>query len=240
MPISSNANFAFSFDKSMTERIIFFLPVLILSVFVYIYVNFPDTYLRLIVEDAFVENTQALFFLLSSIIGFLSVWVIRKSGYKQIFWLILMFAVGCLFIFFEEISWGQRIFDLKTPFYFQSHNAQHEITIHNMYIFKGKIKWLYFFIGIYGGLGWIFIRNSSFKAADLRRFIIPEWYCSLYFILQSFFCIYISFIQPPGKDFFLWPQVKAWRHGELFELLLALGFFLIAFGNYRKITKLLK
>ena len=238
MPISPNSNIACTFNKSILERIIFLLPLLITLVFICIFVYFPDTYLWLIHEDGIVEYAQALLFLCASIVGFLSIWRIRKSQYKQIFWILLIFAVGCLFIFLEEISWGQRLLNIKTPFFFLLHNTQYEINVHNMDVFKGKTGWPYIIIGICG-IGWIFIRNSNLKAADLRSFIIPEWYCCLYLLPRGIFSAY-NYMPLENKGIVIWPQIAWWRHQEPLEFLLALGFFLVALGNYQKVAKLIK
>jgi hypothetical protein len=37
----------------------------------------------------------------------------------------------------EEISWGQRIFNIETPQFLKNINMQKEITIHNLKIFHG-------------------------------------------------------------------------------------------------------
>lgn len=36
----------------------------------------------------------------------------------------------------EEVSWGQRILSVQSPAWFQQHNAQAEITIHNLEVFQ--------------------------------------------------------------------------------------------------------
>jgi hypothetical protein len=46
--------------------------------------------------------------------------------------LLFIFGAG------EEISWGQRIFDIETPEVLQKENVQDEINIHNMTIFEGE------------------------------------------------------------------------------------------------------
>jgi len=71
-------------------------------------------------EDGIYENFTAIFYLLSGILMLFS-FVRSKSeegGYflktnRNYFFLLL----GLLFLFFcgEEISWGQRILDIKTP-----------------------------------------------------------------------------------------------------------------------------
>ncbi|MBN1952330.1 MAG: hypothetical protein JW801_14110 [Bacteroidales bacterium] len=50
----------------------------------------------------------------------------------------LLLALLFFFCFGEEISWGQRIFHVKTPDYISEVNAQQEINIHNLNVFHGR------------------------------------------------------------------------------------------------------
>lgn len=81
-------------------------------------------------EDGVVEWIGALGFLAASIMFFCS-WKMNKS--------IFLLLLGILFLvaFGEEISWGQRIFDIKTPEVLKAVNVQGEINIHNLKIFHG-------------------------------------------------------------------------------------------------------
>ena len=77
----------------------------------------------------------------------------------------LHFFLGLLMLFGagEEISWGQRLFNLSIPEFFVIHNSQGEINLHNL-VFQGKkINKLFFgtFLGI--GVGFYFA-------------ILPFWY----------------------------------------------------------------
>ena len=45
---------------------------------------------------------------------------------------VLVLALGSLFLFLEEISWGQRIFGLETPKWLMEINEQKEINLHNV------------------------------------------------------------------------------------------------------------
>lgn len=90
-------------------------------------------------EDGFFETAGAIFFLLSAILFFsLSLKNGEPNIYKRVFFILL----GCafLFAFFEEISWGQRIFNLTTPQLLQEINVQKEINLHNLEIFHGITK----------------------------------------------------------------------------------------------------
>ena len=56
--------------------------------------------------------------------------------------LIFLFGAG------EEISWGQRIFKFETPDYFQKHNAQRELGIHNLRIGEVNLNKVLFARGL--------------------------------------------------------------------------------------------
>ena len=45
----------------------------------------------------------------------------------------LLIAAGALFVFMEEISYGQHWFGWTSPAYFQEHNKQRELNLHNLY-----------------------------------------------------------------------------------------------------------
>ena len=89
-------------------------------------------YFRLIQEDGFVENASATFWFFAAVS--LSIAIIRQGKtpanlfQKTFCVLIVLFFVlagG------EEISWGQRLFDLETPELLKRVNVQNELTIHN-------------------------------------------------------------------------------------------------------------
>ncbi len=108
-------------------------------------------------EDGVFENLTAIYFLFSSLI-FLYLFFTAKKGNdffifktkKNMFFLIiaLIFLLG----FGEEISWGQRIANFRTPAFMRSVNSQKETNLHNLEIFNrmddsGSLK---------SGLGLIF------------------------------------------------------------------------------------
>jgi hypothetical protein len=82
-------------------------------------------------EDGFFEYLTAALFLGSA---FYFTRAFLKT--KNIFFLLL----GLLFFagFGEEISWGQRIFHVETPEYFEQNNVQGELTLHNLEVFNAK------------------------------------------------------------------------------------------------------
>ena len=53
-----------------------------------------------------------------------------EEGGKR--WVLLVLACAFLFMFLEEISWGQRIFAIPTPEFLRSVNLQQETNLHNL------------------------------------------------------------------------------------------------------------
>jgi len=95
------------------------------------YILFKDT-----LEETFAEYVCTLLFLVSTIILIMS---IKKLKYnlidrkdKRIIKLWLLFcSISLLFIFFEEISWGQHLFHWEATGIFKENNFQHETNLHN-------------------------------------------------------------------------------------------------------------
>lgn len=92
-------------------------------------------------EDGIYESIGAIFFLITSVIFFVSFWKCDTGNdfkfiktRKNVFYLLLgiVFFIG----FGEEISWGQRIFNVETPELFKEINVQNEINLHNLQILQ--------------------------------------------------------------------------------------------------------
>ena len=78
-----------------------------------------------------------------------------------------MFAIGCLFIAFEEISWGQRLFDIPTPRVLELHNNQKELNLHNVagrYILHGS----YIVSRAYGAFAFLSSRGGGDDTMTVR------------------------------------------------------------------------
>jgi CDP-diglyceride synthetase len=90
-------------------------------------------------EDGFIEVCSALSFFISAIFMIYLYFVnsnSHQSNRRNIFILLLgIFFFSC---FGEEISWGQRIFNIDTPEFMTEINDQNEINIHNIYVFQSN------------------------------------------------------------------------------------------------------
>lgn len=93
-------------------------------------------------EDGPIEWFGAFSLLLSAIFFFMSFRRSKRGNdflfikpQKNIF--LLLLGLLMLFGFLEEISWGQRIFQVPTPAFLEEANNQREINIHNLKTFMG-------------------------------------------------------------------------------------------------------
>ncbi|MCK5310813.1 MAG: hypothetical protein KAJ62_01810 [Desulfobacteraceae bacterium] len=92
-------------------------------------------------EDNAVEYLSVLFWF----VGFLlSLYMILSKKFRNNF-IVYLFLFICFISFGEELSWGQRIFDIKTPDFIAENNVQQELTLHNLYILCGGSTWRHFF-----------------------------------------------------------------------------------------------
>ena len=125
---------------------IYFIFVVIWIFFSYFIFFFTDN-IKIInflaYEDGFIEYIGAIFFLLS---GILFCFRFLKNENSVGFFIIknknlYFFLLSCLFILacLEEISWGQRLFNVSTPQILQDANIQNEINLHNLKILNIKI-----------------------------------------------------------------------------------------------------
>lgn len=106
-----------------------FLFIIIIGSY-FIMVNwFPVAYIWGTYEDLCGEWGQTFFFATACIISirvFLS-----KTNYR---WFFAVLALALFYTFMEEISWGQRIFNIESPDFFKQNNLQRETNLHNMLV----------------------------------------------------------------------------------------------------------
>ena len=115
---------------------IFFLSVVSIAIgFILLFLFHVELYDQLTSEDNIIENLSAVLLLFCSCFFLISFFHARKSPLKIHHWLtygLLMLSIVFFLIAGEEISWGQRIFDLATPDYLSSVNEQDELNFHNI------------------------------------------------------------------------------------------------------------
>jgi hypothetical protein len=186
--------------------------------------NYFDTVYA--VEDGFVENSQFVMLLCSSILLFYYFFKLFKN--KNAYWKIgvLIMAIAFFFASGEEISWGQRIFDVQSSEYFIEHNAQHETNLHNMVVDGEKINKLIFsqlltvILVIYILILPVLYRKvvAIKKLANLFAVPIVKWHHTIAFLIATGLIVF----------------VHSERKWELYELAFAVIFFLIFLNPLNK------
>lgn len=116
--------------KYFRFEIISIIALIFLSCSTYLLVD-EKTKILIGREDGYYEWGTAIFFLFASILFFLS--FVRTKAL-----LLCLMAVVFFISFGEEISWGQRLFNIEEPDIINSINVQHELNIHNIEIFNDE------------------------------------------------------------------------------------------------------
>jgi hypothetical protein len=140
----------------------------------------------LIDEDGLIEWFGALCLLLGSCLIALSVRELRRTGASWVKQTSYVVVGLILFVAFgEEISWGQRIFDIATPEALLRVNSQGETNFHNLYgnengqNFSNRAFQLF-----WASLGILLPVLALWKPAGrvLRRYVpvLPLWFAVLF------------------------------------------------------------
>lgn len=108
--------------------IVIVMAVMLVSYSVYFFLD-VRTVSKLGMEDNLFEWATALSFLAAAFICLITFLSGRNFWFFMLF---LLFFAG----FGEEISWGQRIINFKTPASITAVNVQDEVTIHNLVFFN--------------------------------------------------------------------------------------------------------
>lgn len=94
---------------------------------------FPRLYILATYEDLVGEWAQFFLFTLTMLLAARQAYAATRF---RLFFSLL--ALACFYVAGEEISWGQRLFDIQTPDFFDQHNLQGETNLHNF--FTGPIS----------------------------------------------------------------------------------------------------
>ncbi len=131
-------------NKKSSKNRSFFLysifAVIVCTVMSLYYFIDEDFFSRFADEDHFSESLTALFLLCTGVILIVnSFYKIKKGRRFRQEVLFILFGLMFLFAFGEEISWGQRIFNIATPEFFLKYNAQQELSLHNFFFFHTSL-----------------------------------------------------------------------------------------------------
>ena len=209
------------------EKLSYLFLILIFGLGIY-YSNtnsqyFDEVFAR---EDGFIEYGTALLLFCSSVLLFFRFFKLFKS--KKHLWKIGIFLIATIFLFGagEEISWGQRIFNVESSEYFLENNAQGETNLHNMVVEGKKINKIIFsqlltlVLVLYLIVTPFLYRKIEAirNLADLFAIPIVKWHHTITFLVIT---VLVT----------LMPSERKW---ELYELAFGLIFLLIFLGPLNK------
>ena len=183
-------------------------PVALLTVLAFVimlvsgYAQLADPVLleSLVLEDGVLENLTAILLLLGG--GFVFYRFFKNKKDKGIWWKVfhVVFGLTLWFGFAEEISWGQRIIGFDTHVFFQKHNKQYEVGIHNLTYGEFSInRWIFSFglsIGI--GVYYLFFRILNYRVAWIGNLTkqlgvpIPKWNQTLILLASAILILFID------------------------------------------------
>jgi len=210
-----------------TEKLAYLFLIIIFGMGIY-YSNinlqyFDEVYTK---EDGFAEYATAFMLFCSSILLFSRFFKLFKS--KPLLWKVGIFLIAFVFLFGagEEISWGQRIFNIESSKYFLENNAQGETNLHNMVVDGKKINKLIFsqlltlILILYLIITPILYRKFDTIKQLANMFAVPivKWHHTIAFLIGTGLLI-------------LMPSSRKW---ELYELAFGVIFFLIFLNPLNK------
>ena len=164
--------------------------IIVSTVFLFYYSN--SLYNLFVEEDGIIEYSTAIFllsvsiYLINKLLKTVKVISTKNIG-------IVLFSIIFFFGFGEEISWGQRIFNIETPQFFVENNLQSETNIHNLMIGGVKLNKLIFTNTLFFIFSFYFLaipylyakRNSVKSIINKFSIVIPKYSQSIIFICSS-------------------------------------------------------
>ena len=115
------------------------IVIFVILIFCILFYNLTE----LLGEDGLVEYLSVFYWAVGLFFSGLILLKQTKKRINKLLVLILLFV--CFISLGEEISWGQRIFNIQTPESISKANSQGEINFHNLYALSGGSTWREFF-----------------------------------------------------------------------------------------------
>ncbi len=210
-----------------TEKLAYLFLIFIFGMGIY-YSNtnlqyFDEVYTK---EDGFAEYGTAFLLFSSSLLLFSRFFKLLKS--KPLLWKVGIFLMATVFLFGagEEISWGQRIFNVESSQYFLENNAQGETNLHNMIVDGKKVNKIIFsqlltiVLVIYLIIAPILYRKFEAIKNLADSFAVPivKWHHTIAFLASTGILVFM-------------PSNRKW---ELYELAFGVIFFIIFLNPLNK------
>jgi hypothetical protein len=167
--------------------------VVISFVFVILFFTNRKLYYFLLLEDGLMEWLTFAGLFTSSILSLRIALGINKK-YHYTHWFFFLFFAFALLAGMEEISWGQRIFDIESNAFFTKYNDQQETNLHNTFQGVAGIKTKHIallVLFIYGVILPIAVQKGKLQLNWIKEksISIPPLFLSLPFLIATAFMI---------------------------------------------------
>ena len=237
------SQFYSNLDRIRVLKLMLFLsPVMFVICAVLIKLACYGYYKFMVEEDSIIEWLTFLCYFIAFMVSF-SISINYYRSKSTLFCLMYMLlSIGLFFIAMEEISWGQRIFNVPTPKFFLNYNYQKEMNIHNFNLFP--LHTLYIIVGFYGAFTRFFIpKRVNIKYSSMVDLFVPDYYLFIYFFVVGGIYFYIDYISSIavtlfGDSFGCGPgHIMIEKDQEPAELLLSCGFLLFVIINKYRLVR---
>lgn len=160
------------FKLLAVEKIILFLVLAILAAgYILFYTDLPrfEAYVR---EDGIVEWMTVLGLILGCITCIGRFITLRKHKSPWFLFVTLALALLLFFAAGEEISWGQRIFNIQSSEFFREKNSQGETNLHNLVVSGVKINKIIFSIGLVAAMAiYLVVLPLLYSKRSVKNFV---------------------------------------------------------------------
>lgn len=127
------------------EKLVYPLIILMLAIGSYFAMTDPEYYSGVLAkEDGPIEWLTVVGLLLACSVCLYRVVTLRKQKNVSFIAVWAFLALVCFFGAGEEISWGQRIFNVESSEWFKQNNAQQETNLHNLVVEGKKVNKIIF------------------------------------------------------------------------------------------------
>lgn len=219
--------------ESSWQKILLLGGIIFLICMNFLSVLNPELFKTLIKEDSLFENLQTLFYFSAAVFAFITSLKLVLVKKKVLFVFFMLLASILFFIAGEEISWGQRIFNLETPPIIDNINRQNELTIHNIKYFQSKIDYIYMFIGLLGAFSGLIAKKFFPKFYSKYEIAFPPLVLIFYF-LAAFRYYFLNQFMVFSYQLFTFERISIGDRQEVSETLLAFGFMCFTYFVYKK------
>lgn len=143
-------------------------------------------------ENRIIETLQCIFLFLTIIYLIKIIYLNKKTKDKFFYLLLILYLASILYFFFEEISWGQHVFNWESNSFFKKYNNQGETNFHNISNLFDQVPRA--LLSLWCGLSifvFKFMKNLNIKN-DYLLLILPNKnlkyisYLTLVFIIPDF------------------------------------------------------